>query len=199
MKHLRQQEARLQLLWCLVVACALGAVLVWRLWAVPIARSVAHAQPAALGESVRIALPPGEVAGVWASGISALLGTIRCTADVGGQPVALRRGPSLDWQDTLWWFTPREGFVQHLRLTGPHDGAVIDLHCRDSLDRYGGEFLIAADSFGTARITRADVPTGSALAVAAVGLPLFAVVLTPILAVQTIRRRRARSAGRRAD
>ena len=68
---------------------------------------------------------------------------------------------------------------------------MVQVRCRESLATYGGEFLVAADTFGEGRVLR-GVSTGSALAVAAVGLPLFAVVLAPVMVVQTLRRRRMR-------
>ena len=171
--------ARHQMLWWLVGCCIIGSVLIWMLWVLPIARSVSNAEPTPLGQEV--AVDEGTY-GVWMSGRAAMLGVTGCASD--GE---LTEGPSLDWEDTLWWMTPREGFSQVRRVSGG-----THLHCESTLDSYEGEYLIARDVFGSRQvwIGRMGERSGTVLAVGAVGLPLLSIFLTPILIVQSLRRLR---------
>jgi len=165
------------MLWGLVAICFVGSALIWILWVLPIARSIERAEPVPLGEPIEVS---AGAHGVWASGRAAMLGLVRCESDG-----ALSSGPSLEWDDTLWWMTPREGFEQTRRVSG-----ATRVVCEATLDSYEGEYLVARDAFGSRSvwIGRMGEPSGTVLAVGAVGLPLFAVFLTPILIVQTLRR-----------
>lgn len=192
------ERARRQLLWALVAGCLLTWALIWVGWVLPVAHSVERATPVDLGQSLSVVLSADERAGIWVSGASALLGTVRCTARAGTESLPLRRVNALGWEDTLWWFTPRQGFVQRwqVRAVGEKAGPIV-VRCADSLDRYGGEFLVAADTSGSGSVMR-GVPMGTALALGAVWLPLFVLILVPTLIVQALRRRgSARQGGHR--
>lgn len=183
------ERARRQLLWALAAGCLLAWALIWVGWVRPVAHSVERATPVELGQSLSVVLSANERAGIWASGASALLGTLRCTAHAGTESLPLRRVKALGWEDTLWWFTPRQGFAQRwqVRAVGEKTGPIV-VRCADSLDRYGGAFLVAADTAGSGSVMR-GVPMGTALALGAVGLPLFVLFLVPTLIVQALRRR----------
>ena len=119
---------------------------------------------------------------MWALGPAATLGLVDCVSDGG-----MAAGPSLDWEDTLWWMTPREGFSEVRRVSG-----ATYLRCESTMGEYDGEYLVARDVFGSRQvwIGRMGERSGTVLAVGAVGLPLFSIFLTPILVVQSIRRSR---------
>lgn len=169
------------MLWAFVAVCLVGSALIWILWVLPTARSIERAEPVPLGEAIEV---PDGAHGVWVSGRAAMLGLVRCESDG-----VLSSGPSLDWDDTLWWMTPRDGFEQARRVSGASS-----ITCEAAMEGYEGEYLIAGDTFGDRRvwIGRMGEASGTLLAVGAVGLPLFAAFLTPILIVQAIRRSRAR-------
>lgn len=177
------------------VVSAIAAALIWMLWVVPIATSVEHAEPQPIGTSRTVELDHGQAAGIWATGRAAWLGTAECMVlgpDGSEQP--LTAGPSLNWEDTLWWMTPRAGFEQILRFASTSSGAY-EVRCADRLDTYDGEFLVAGDSFGAGAIGlgrggSSDFPVGSILAFCAVVLPLFSVLIVPVIALRRLRDRR---------
>lgn len=186
---------RTQLLWALVGACVVASALIWALWAVPVSQSVAAAQPVPLGQTVE--LPAEGVTGVWASGAAPLLGLVECRAETtDGTPLRTWSVPSPGWDDTLWWMTHGDGFspVQSVADAG---GAAASVTCRSQIDTYDGEFLLAGDvtgaggGVGLGRMGNIDYPTGTLLALGAVGLPLFAFLMTIVLLVQGLRARRS--------
>ncbi|WP_217183435.1 hypothetical protein [Streptomyces sp. AC495_CC817] len=176
--------------------CAVAAVLIWVLWALPVARSVGEAEPAAIGDTITVELAEGP-AGIWGSGRSPLLGTMECTVTgPSGERLAQSGPPSLTWDDTLWWLTPRPGFEQVTRFTAPAAG-VYDVACTDALDTYDGSFLVAGDTFGTGtiglgRTGSSDFAVGTVLAFSAVVLPLFAALVPLIILVRRFVERRRR-------
>lgn len=200
---LRARQARIrvkhktQLLWALVALCAGASLLIWLLWVVPVARSVAEAERVPLGQTVE--LPAEGVAGVWASGAAALLGLVECRAETAdGARLAVWTVPSPGWDDTLWWMTSGEG-VAPVKSVADAGGAAASVTCSSRIDTYDGEFLVAGDvtagggGVGLGRMGNVDYPTGTVLALAAVSLPLFVVAMTIVLLVQGLRvRRRAR-------
>ncbi|WP_026555637.1 hypothetical protein [Arthrobacter sp. 35W] len=193
---------RLQFGWSVAGLSIVLSVLVWTLWVIPVNRSIEAAAPVTVGEPVVQELDAGETIGIWASGISASLGTVECAA-IGpdGQVPTISQRRDLDWDDTLWWVTARPGFKQVRWFTATLSGSHT-ITCVDSLGTYGGEYLLADSANGEAVIGVGSsggvkYPASSMLAFAAVGAPLLAVLLVPIMAVQTIRSRRSRVAGRR--
>ncbi|WP_243226756.1 hypothetical protein [Microbacterium sp. CIAB417] len=186
---------RVQLLWALVVVCVVATALIWGLWVVPVSQSVAEAQPVPLGETVE--LPADGVTGVWASGTAPLLGLVECRAETAdGSPLGTWSAPSPGWDDTLWWMTHRVGFspVQSIADAG---GVAASVTCSSQLDAYDGQFLLAGDvtagggGVGLGRMGNVDYPAGTLLALGAVGLPLFAFLMTIVLLVQGLRTRRS--------
>ncbi|GGM45850.1 hypothetical protein [Microbacterium saperdae] len=177
--------------------CALGGVLIWVLWVLPIAASVDAADPHPIGETTVVELETGERVGVWGRGISANLGTMACAVTApDGEAVATRGGPSLGWSDTLWWMTPRGGFAQSAQFIAPAAGAY-RVSCMDSLETYDGDFLIAGDTFGSGSIGLGrnggnDFAIGSLLAFGAVFLPPLAVLLPAVIGIRlAVTRRRS--------
>lgn len=191
------------MLWVLLGACVGGAALIWMLWVLPVASSVADAAPVPLGEISVVDAAAGESVGVWASGPAALLGLAECTGtDAAGHDVPLFAGATPDWDDVLWWMTPRDGFRQVLRAVPAAPGEV-EIVCVSAMDAYEGQFLLAGDSFGAGSVGlgrggNVDYPVGTLLALGAVTLPLFSVLLLVVLIVQTLvsRGRRIRTRGR---
>ncbi|MFK4730582.1 hypothetical protein ROT00_12905 [Agromyces mediolanus] len=187
--------------------CAVAAALIWWLWVAPIVQSVAAADSRPLGEAVTVELAAGEHAGVWARGIAANLGTVECRATgPGGGALAMRTGPSLDWDDTLWWMTPKPGFVQVLRFTADDAGSYA-VSCRDSLETYDAEVLVAGDAFGSGVLGlgaggASRFPIGSVLAFGAVVLPAVAVLIPVVILLRRagtrVRERRRRTASEAA-
>lgn len=183
--------------------CAVAAVLIWTLWVLPVAASVDRADPSPLGRDVEVELEEGARGGVWSSGISAMLGTIECTvAGPDGVELALRAAPSLNWDDTLWWMTPKRGFAQSAQFTTTTAG-VHTVTCSDGLDTYDGEFLVAGDTFGSGSIGLgrnggSDFAIGTLLAFGAVFCPPLAVLLPVVIVIRRLvtRRRRARDSAR---
>lgn len=182
--------------------CACAGALIWALWVLPVAASVAEAEPLPLGRTAEIDLDAGERVGVWGGGISAMLGTMQC-AVIGPDDAELaqRGGPSLSWDDTLWWMTPRHGFEQRTQITSVEAGTHT-VTCTDALDTYDGEFLVAGDAFGSGSIGLgrnggSDFAVGSLLALGAVFCPLIVVLLPGVIGIRRLvtRRRRARSGG----
>lgn len=172
----------------------LAGALIWLLWVMPITRSVAEASPAPLGEPLSVELAAGERVGIWASGLSAAFGAIECTVTgPDGDPLPQRGAPSLNWDDTLWWTNPRPGFEQVSQVVAVDEGRhTVD--CRDSLGQYGGEILVAGDTFGAGdvglgRTGSADFAIGTVLAFCAVVCPLFALLLPVIIVVRRLSER----------
>lgn len=180
--------------------CAVAAVLIWTLWVLPIAASVRESDATPLDRSVAIELGAGERVGVWGAGISAMLGTMECAVIApDGAELPQRGAPSLTWDDTLWWMTPQRGFEQRTQFTSV-DAGTHTVTCRDSLDTYDGEFLVAGDTFGSGSIGLgrnggSDFAVGTILAFGAVFCPLFVVLLPGVILVRRLvtrsRRRRA--------
>lgn len=175
--------------------CAVGGVLIWVLWVLPVAASVDAADTHPMGEDARVELDAGERVGIWGRGISASLGTMTCiVAAPQGDDMATSIGPSLDWSDTLWWMTPKWGFERSAQFTAADAGAY-RVSCADSLDTYDGEFLIAGDSFGGGSIGLgrnggSDFAIGSLLAFGAVFCPPVAVMLLVIIGIRLARAKR---------
>lgn len=169
--------------------CACIGVLIWTLWVLPVAASVREADPVPLGRGETVELQRGERVGIWGSGVSAMLGTLECSvSDPDGSDLAQRKGPSLSWDDTLWWMTPKRGFEQHAQFTAAHEGAH-SVTCTDSLDTYDGEFLVAGDAFGSGSIGLGrtggnDFATGTMLAFGAVFCLPVAVLLPVVILVR---------------
>lgn len=185
--------------------CACIGVLIWALWVLPVSASVGEADPVPLGRAVTVDLPAGERVGIWGSGVSAMLGTLECSvSDPSGDELAQRRGPSLSWDDTLWWMTPKRGFEQHTQFTSG-DSGVHTVTCTDSLDTYDGEFLVAGDAFGGGSIGLGrtggnDFAMGTLLAFGAVFcLPVAVLLPVVILVRRLVTRRRSARGAERAD
>lgn len=179
------------------LALVVGA-LIWVLWVLPIARSVGEATPTPIGVPVVVDLEAGERVGIWSSGLPASFGTMDCTVtSPEGAPVPQVGPPSLTWDDTLWWMTPRRGFEQLSQIVGASAGPHT-IECSDSLDRYDGEVLVAGDAFGPesiglGRTGSSDFAGGTLLAFGAVVCPPFAVLLPIVIGLRRLRdRRRAR-------
>ena len=178
--------------------CAIVGVLIWTLWVLPVAASVGEGEALPLGETSKIELSAGERVGVWGSGISAMLGTMRCTVEApDGAELPQRGGPSLSWDDTLWWMTPKPGFEQSTQFTAGEAG-VHTVTCTDSLDTYDGEFLLAGDAFGSGSIGlgrngASDFAVGSLLAFGAVFCPLIVVLLPAVIVIRRLVARGRRS------
>ena len=178
-----------------LVLCAVGGVLIWLLWVLPIVASVDRADPHPLSDTVAVELAASERAGVWAQGISANLGTVECSVTApDGTRVAQHGAPALDWDDTLWWITPEPGFAQVSQFTSTEAGEY-RVQCIDSLDTYEGAFLIAGDSFGGGSVGLgrgggADYAVGTMLSFGAVFLPLFTVGLAIIVVIRAFASRR---------
>ncbi|WP_344229490.1 hypothetical protein [Microbacterium binotii] len=197
----RAQETRMrmrhrtQLLWVLVGVCVVASTLIWAVWAVPVSQSVAAAQPVPLGQTVE--LPAEGVTGVWASGAAPLLGLVECRAEtVDGSSLDTWSVPSPGWDDTLWWMTHGDGFSPVLSIADA-GGAAASVTCSSRIDTYDGEFLLAGDvtagggGVGLGRMGNVDYRTGTLLALGAVGLPLFALLMAIMLLVQRLRARRS--------
>ncbi|WP_104089832.1 hypothetical protein [Arthrobacter sp. GMC3] len=189
---------RLQFGWFVAGASVVVAVLVWVLWVMPINRSIESASPSPLGAPIVHEARSGETIGIWATGASALLGTAECTvAGPHGEPTSVYSVRDLGWADTLWWYTARPG-VEQIRWFTATSSGTYTVNCADSLDTYDGEYLLAdsaggGGSLGLGRGGGVTFSIAAALAVAAVGSPLLAVMLIPIMVIQTVRVRRRRS------
>ncbi|MGH3691549.1 MAG: hypothetical protein ACRDT7_15465 [Microbacterium sp.] len=180
--------------------CAVAGALIWILWVAPIASSVADADAVPIGGSVKLDLAAGERVGVWGSGISAAFGTMECTVTApDGTELPQRGGPSLSWDDTLWWMTPKRGFEQRAQFTSV-DAGLHTVTCVDSLDTYDGEFLLAGDAFGTGsvglgRSGGSDFAVGTLLAFGAVFCLPVAVALPVVISIRRLAARRRRGRG----
>lgn len=174
---------------------AIAGALIWVLWVLPISRSVADAEPAPIGSVVEVDLDSGQRIGIWGTGRAIWLGSVECDVRApDGSEVPTHGGPSLRWDDTLWWMTPRDGFEQFAVVTAV-DSGVHTVRCRDSVETYDGEFLTAGDTFGggdigLGRTGSNDVAIGTIFAFSAVVLPLFCVLLVIVIAVRRLRDRR---------
>ncbi|WP_417503501.1 hypothetical protein [Microbacterium sp.] len=184
--------------------CACIGVLIWTLWVLPVAASVSDADPVPLGRGATVELQEGERVGIWGSGVSAMLGTLECSVSgPAGAELSQRAGPSLSWDDTLWWMTPKRGFEQHTQFTAVRAG-VHTVTCADSLDTYDGEFLVAGDAFGSGAIGLGrtggnDFAVGTLLAFGAVFcLPVAVVLPVVILVRRRVTRRRSTGDAERA-
>lgn len=191
--------------WLGWMACALSAALglgLWLFWVLPIRASVADAAPVPSGTSVSLRLADGQRVGIWASGRAAILGTLDCSVRSGeGETPSVHRVRELNWNDTLWWVTPRHGFESYAGFTAGRAGDYV-VSCADSIGAYEANVLLAKDPsapgwLGLGRGGSADFRLSSVFAFSAVVAPLLAVLLLPIMAAQTLRARRvARGGGR---
>lgn len=188
---------RLEFGWAVAGASALATVLIWVSWVLPISRSIESATPAPIGSSVVYDVEKGKTVGIWTSGQSSWLGTVSCAVEGpdGGKPRVLTvRG--LSWEDTLWWITPRSGFEQTRWFTAISSGNHT-VTCRDSLDTYEGEYLLAKSAAGSGQLGLgrsggASYAKSEILAMSAVFAPLLAILLIPIMTIQTLRVCRSR-------
>lgn len=187
---------RLMFGWVAAAVCALLALLIWTLWVMPVNRSIAAASPLVIGQTVAVKLSQDERAGIWGSGRSVLLGTADCSVTApNGAAVPLESTMDLGWEDTLWWFTARQGFAEFRWFTAPESGSY-GIECADALDTYEGEFLVAGSAAGSGTVGLGrgggvSYRVSSVLAFGAVVCPLVSALLVPIMGVQTLRRRRA--------
>lgn len=187
------------MLWAAVIAALVSSVL-WWVWAQPITVSVRDATVLSTGTDESIVVEAGtDVVGVWASGRAAAFGTLACFVD--DEPAAGWPGPSLSWDDTLWWASGRHGFEQDQQLT-LDPTASHEVRCEDGFDgTYEAEYVVARDSFGSGmlglgRTGAADFPVGSIMAVLTVAGPLLAIMFPFVaLANAVSNRRAARSVG----
>nr|WP_201469317.1 hypothetical protein [Microbacterium hydrocarbonoxydans] len=176
-------------------ACAVISVLIWSLWVLPIVRSIDEARSTPTGRTVAVELAEGETVGIWASGTSAALGTMTCSVvDSGGSELPQWGGPTLGWEDVLWWMSPRHGFAQQSQITSRAAGEHL-VRCEDALGTYEGEFLVAADSFGSGAIGLgrnggSEYPIGSILVYCAVICPLLAVLIPVVILLRRLVARR---------
>lgn len=180
------------MLWAALVSAIIGALL-WGLWVLPIAASVREAEPVTTGESVQVAAG-SDVVGIWAYGRSAILGTLVCAVD--GEQAQAWKGPSLTWDDVLWWVPGRMGFVQELQVRLDPDTAH-EVTCTDALGTYEAEYVVARDTFGSTNIGlgrsgSADFALGTILPVGAVMAPAFTLMFPLIALTNAVRRRRRR-------
>lgn len=187
---------RLRIGWIAAGIFAIITILIWALWVLPVNRSVAAASPVEIGETVSVDLDEGEQAGIWGTGRSVLLGSASCTVTApNGDDVPLAVTRDLGWDDTLWWMTARPGYAEFRWFTAPASG-VYEVACLDALETYDGTFLVAdsASGSGTVGLGRSGgnrYEVSSMLAIGAVVCPLTAVLLVPVLGLQTIRVRRS--------
>ncbi len=186
--------------WLGWLACALSAALglgLWVFWVLPVRASVADATPGPSGTSVSVRLEEGQRVGIWASGRAAMLGTLECTVrSAGGEEPAVQRVRDLSWNDTLWWVTPRAGFESYAGFGAGATGEYA-VSCDDSIGGYEASYLLAKDPqapgwIGLGRGGSADFRSSSVLAYGAVVAPLLAVLLLPIMGVQSLRARHRR-------
>lgn len=184
--------------------CGCVGVLIWILWVLPVVASVEDAVPSPLGRTAEVELDSGERGGVWGSGISAALGTMECVVvGPGGGELPLRGAPSLTWDDTLWWMTPKPGFEQSAQFTSDRAGTHT-VTCVDTLDTYDGEFLVAGDVFGSGSVGLgrnggSDFAVGTLLAFGAVFCPLIAVLLPGVILMRRVVARRRMRRGAHTD
>ena len=180
------------------IVSAVGAVLVWALWALPVADSLAGATPAALAEPVTVRLDAGARAGVWMDSPATAFETYECAVtDAAGAVVPMSRPPALEWSDVLWWASERPTFTQVLGFQAPKAGAYV-VRCSERTGWYDGEILVAGDSFGDGSIGLgrnggSDYAVGTILAFCAVVLPLLAALLLVASAVAAVVRASRRS------
>lgn len=165
------------------------SILVWVLWVIPVNRSVAAAAPTEVGEPIVAEFDRGAHVGIWAKGLSPQLESMECSVrGPGGRAVSVLLDRELAWDDTLFWLTARAGFFSDRGFTAAAQGAHV-VKCVDSLGIYDGEYLVADMVTGTGSMRVRGVPVSihSALSVAAVGAPLMAILLLPLMGIQSIR------------
>lgn len=164
------------------VVSGIGAVLVWVLWALPVADSLGEATPVPLGTPVSVVLSEGERAGLWMNSPAEALGTYRCDVQgPRGRAVPTAQPPALEWSDVLWWASDRPMFAQVLGFAAASPGEYT-VTCVERTGSYGGDVLLARNSFGAGtiglgRTGGADFAVGSLLAFCAVVLPLLSGLL----------------------
>ncbi|MEU4016397.1 hypothetical protein AB0E56_14145 [Microbacterium sp. NPDC028030] len=184
--------------------CGCVGALIWLLWVLPVAASVGDAHPEPLGSTVSVDLDAGERVGIWGSGISTMLGAMKCTATGPDAAEAPQYGgPSLSWDDTLWWMTPKPGFEQSTQFTSAEAGTYTVI-CVDSLETYDGEFLVAGDAFGRGslglgRTGGSDFAVGTLLAFGAVFCPVIVVLLPAVILIRRLVTRARLSRTQRGD
>lgn len=175
---------RRPMLWVMFGGSILGAALIWVLWVLPIATSVANATPVPLGAAQDVQVRAGDRLGIWTSAPVPEL--VQCEATQGnGEEVSFSLGPTTGWDTTLWWVTPGDGFTQRFKIDA-QTGGTISLRCGSGAAGPGGDYLIAGDTFidstiGLGRSGNNDYPLNAVLAIGAVLLPLLALVLIPVL------------------
>jgi len=175
---------RRPMLWAMFGGSILGAALLWVLWVLPIAASVANATPIPLGAAQDVQLRAGDQLGIWTS--APVPGLVQCAATQGnGEEVRFSHGPTTGWDTTLWWVTPGDGFKQQFKIAAQTDGS-ISVKCWSGAADPEGDYLIADDTFmgGTIGLGRSgtnDYALSAVLAIGAVLLPLLALALLPVL------------------
>lgn len=173
------------------IASAIGAVLIWLCWALPVAGSLDAAVPHPLTDPLTVRLEAGERAGVWMNSPATAFETFECAvADAAGDAVPTAPPPALEWSDVLWWASEQPMFAQVIGFTA-RQGGDYTVRCSERTGWYDGEILIARDSFGDGaiglgRAGGADFAVGTILAFCAVVLPLLAVLLGIATAVAVI-------------
>lgn len=179
----------------LALISALAAAGIWGLWVLPVNASVREAKPHPIGAPVEVKLAAGERAGIWSNSMAADLEVLECEAtDPEGADVAMRRAPALNWEDTLWWVTSRQGFTQVRGFEAELEGRY-SVVCRDQTGWYDGEMLIVSDSFGggsvgLGRLGSNGFAAGTILAFCAVVCPLLAGLLVVMAGFSAFSRRR---------
>lgn len=185
----------------LTIVCALGSILVWLLWAHPVADALNRAETHPLGVPLHVDLEQKQRVGIWTNNVAADLGTLECSVTtLAGEPVPTVAPPALEWSDVLWWASSRPGFSQIAGFSAP-ESAEYTVQCTERTGWYDGDLLVAADSFGEGsiglgRMGAADFAQGTILVYAAVVLPLLTLGLGVMTLVAALRGRR-RDAPRR--
>lgn len=178
----------------LTMLCALGSVLVWLLWAHPVADALNRAETHPLGVPLQVDLEQKQRVGIWTNSVAADLGTLKCSVTtLGGKSVPTVAPPALEWSDVLWWASSRPGFSQIAGFSAP-ESSEYTVQCTERTGWYDGDLLLAADSFGEGsiglgRMGAADFAQGTILVYAAVVLPLLTLGLGLMTFVAALRGR----------
>ena len=176
------------------MVCALGSLLIWLLWAHPVADALNRAETHPLDVPLHVDLEQNERVGIWANSVASDLGTLECAVTTpAGESVPTVAPPALEWSDVLWWASSRPGFTQIAGFSA-RESAEYTVQCTESTGWYDGEMLLASDSFGEGsiglgRTGAADFAQGTILAYAAVVLPLLTLALGVMTVVAALRGR----------